>query len=84
MLKTNSAITKSLVHTPSENLKQIILSDMKNNMLKEVPIFSCIFWIIFVINTGSEDPYLVDVLEVPEIIQKVLEYVRESKLAILE
>ena len=31
---------------------------------------------------GSEGPDLVDLLEAPEIIQKVLQYVRESKLAI--
>ena len=34
------------------------------------------------INTGSEGPDLVDFLEVPEIIQEVLQYVRESRLAI--
>ena len=33
------------------------------------------------INTGSEGPDLLDFLEVPEIIQKVLQYVRKSKLA---
>ena len=35
-------------------------------------------------NTGSEGPDLVNLLEVPEIIQKTLQYVRKSKLAILE
>ena len=34
--------------------------------------------------TGSQGPDLVDFLEDPEIIQKVLRYVQESKLAILE
>ena len=43
-----------------------------------------IFKSILVINTGSEGPYLIDFLEVPETIQKVLQYVQESKLAILE
>ena len=45
---------------------------------------SCNFQIILVINTRSEGPYLVDFLEVPETIQEVLQYVQESKLAILE
>ena len=37
-----------------------------------------------VINTGSEGLDLATFLEVPEINQKVLQYVRESKLAIWE
>ena len=45
--------------------------------------FSCIFCNILVIYTGSEGPDLADFWEVPEIIQKVLEYVLEPKLAIL-
>ena len=36
------------------------------------------------INTGCKKPDLVNILEVPEVIQKVLEYVRESKLAIIK
>ena len=39
---------------------------------------------IFVINTGSEGLDLVDFLKVPETTQKVLQYVRESKIATLE
>ena len=38
---------------------------------------------MLVINTGFEGPDLVDFLEVPEIIQKVLQYVQESKLALI-
>ena len=37
-----------------------------------------------VINMGSEGPELVDLLEVPEMIQKVVNYDRETTLAILE
>ena len=36
------------------------------------------------INTGSAGPDLVDFLEVPEIIQKLLQSIRESELVILE
>ena len=35
-------------------------------------------------NKGSDGPHLIDSFEVPEIIKKVLQYVREPKLAILE
>ena len=37
-----------------------------------------------VMNNGSEGPYLVNLLEVPKLIQKVLEYVRKPELAIWE
>ena len=37
-----------------------------------------------VINTASEGPYLIVFLEIPAIIQQILQYVRELKLGILE
>ena len=48
--------------------------------------FLCFFicWSTFVINTGPGGPYFVDFLEVPKMIQRILQYVRMSKLAILE
>ena len=58
--------------------------DMKNNMFKDNSIFSCIRWSISVINKGCKGPDLVIVFEVPEMVQKVLEYVWEPELAILE
>ena len=41
-------------------------------------------WSVLVINEGCKGPDLVDLFEVPKMFQKVLQYVRESKLAILE
>ena len=38
--------------------------------------FSCIFWNVLVINTGSTGPDLVKILEVPKIIRWLLQYVR--------
>ena len=47
-------------------------------------IISYTSWSVSVINKGSEGPKLVNELEVLKIIQKVLQSVREPKLAILE
>ena len=44
---------------------------------KDVSIFSCISWGILVINKGCKGPDLVNLLQVPKMIQKVLVYVRE-------
>ena len=48
------------------------------------PYFSYICWSLSVINKGSEGPDLVDFLGVPKMFQKILESIRELKLAILE
>ena len=45
-------------------------------LFKGVSMFSYIRWSILVINTGSTGPDLVNILEVPEIIQKVLESIK--------
>ena len=64
---------------PFQQFQDFELSNMKIILFKDVPIFSCIL-----LNTGSEGPDLVDVLEVPKKCQKVLQYVGESKLAVWE
>ena len=43
---------------------------------------SRIFWNVFVIDKRCKGPNLVNILEVSEMIQKVLEYVRGTTLAI--
>ena len=67
-----------------QSFQNFRFSDMEDIMFKDVPITVLYFPRILVINTGSEGPDFVDFLEVPEIIQKVLQYVPESRLAILE
>ena len=82
--KNNLKFKKLGTRTPSTIF---IISDSqiwKIIFFKDVPIISLYFRSILVINTGSEGPDLDDYLEVPEIIQKVLQYVRKSELAILE
>ena len=50
---------------------------MKKNMPRNVHIFVLVFVEIFlVIDTGSTGPDLVNMLEIPKLIQKVLQYVR--------
>ena len=56
---------------------------MENAFKVYLSVFSY-FQDIVVINKGSRDPYLVDVLEVPKMSNKILEYVRKPKLAIAE
>ena len=50
--------------------------DMKIKCFKDVSIFSCISWIIQMVNTGSTGQDLVDFFEVLNMIQKVLESIR--------
>ena len=47
-------------------------------------ISSYIVFSISVINKGLDGPCLVDLLEVPKTFQKVLQYIQEPKLTILE
>ena len=73
------------VHGFSKHATNLNPQIYKGNICyKTRPCFSRICWSISVLNKGSEDQYYVTFLEVPESIQKVLEYVREPKLAILE
>ena len=43
----------------------------------------CLCFYVFVINTGCAGPDLVNILEVPKIMQRVLESIRNHQLAIL-
>ena len=52
-------------HTFHE-IKKIRFPDTNIIFITDVPIFSCISWSIFVINTGSECPYLVTFLGDPK------------------
>ena len=52
--------------------------------LENASIILFYLWGISVINNWLRGRYLVTFLEVPEMFQKVLEYVRESRLAIWE
>ena len=52
-------------------------------VLNELGLFLA-FLSILVISMGSEGPDVVDCLEASEMFQKVLQYLREPKLAILE
>ena len=56
----------------------------KNNMFIICSITLLYFGSILVINKGSGVHFLVDFLEVPKMIQKVVQYVREPKLTILK
>ena len=47
-------------------------------------VFSCIGRSVFVINRGCKGPDVVDFLEISKMIQKALESIRKSQLAILE
>ena len=58
-----------------------MLRYVKTAWFKDVWGFS---WFFEVLNTGSKGSYVVNILEVPKIIQKVLEYVRKPQLAIWE
>ena len=58
---------------------------MRKNMFKDVWGIVVVFcWSVFVMNMGCKGPDLDDLLELPDMIQKVSEYVRGPKLAILE
>ena len=61
---------------------------MQKYVVKMIWDCSCIAWSVFVFlfcdKEGGQIPYLVRILEVPKMIQNVLEYVQESKLAIWE
>ena len=56
----------------------------KHNIFKDDWGVFLYFSIVFVINKGCKGPDLVNILEVPKMIQKVFEYVRGLKLAIWE
>ena len=57
---------------------------MKNAIFKDVPHSFLVRFEDFGYKYGVRGPRLIRFLEVPEIIRKVLQYVRESKLAIFQ
>ena len=59
-------------------------SDMKNGMFQGRSHILLYFLKYFGDKYGVRGPYLVEVLEISEVIQKILQYVWESNLAILE
>ena len=80
MFFENPKKIKQKVGLPFKKTKIFKLSDSqisKNNMFwKMNPYFSCIRWAILVIVRRSPGPDFDQIFEVPEIIQKVLEYDR--------
>ncbi len=66
-----------------QHFQNVRFSDVKN-MFKDTPYFSCIFCSIFGDKYGVRGSRFSRFFEVPEIIQNVLQYVRESTSAILE
>ena len=74
-----------LVHKTSGNFEIFRFSDFQNPYFPRMfQYFSCIFWNNLMIIGRATGPYFDNFLEVPEIIKKVLESIRNRYLAILE
>ena len=59
-----------------QNHNFIRLSDTNIFVVKDAPIYSCIFRSVLVINAGSEGPELVTISVVPKKFQKILQSIR--------